>query len=369
MYKKIPFMDLSDCYEDIYDEVVNKIKSLIDNTRFIGGEEIKKFENEYAEFSQTKYAVGCSNGTDALMLAMKALGIGEGDTVLTVPHTFISSAEVVTEVGANVEFVDIEEDYYTMDPNKLEKYLKQNNDKNIKAIIVVHLYGQMANMEKIKKIADKHNLKIIEDSAQAHGSELNGKRPGYYGDIATFSFYPGKNLGAFGDGGAIVTNNFEYYKKAKMYSNHGRWKEKYEHEIEGGNYRLDTIQAGILRIKLKYLEKWNNLRKEKADLYKKYLKNKNIILPKVRKGADPVYHLFVIRTNKRDEVQKKLKEKGISTGIHYPIPLHLQPAYNYKNLKKGDFPVSEKVADEVLSLPFWPEIKEGQIVMIGNLIK
>jgi dTDP-4-amino-4,6-dideoxygalactose transaminase len=362
-------MELSDSYDLIYDEVMEKIKKLIDNTRFIGGEEVTKFEEELEDFCNVKSAVACGNGTDAIMIALKALGVGPGDTVITVPHTFIATAEAVTAVGAEVDFVDIDEKTYTMSPEKLEKYIEKNKaDKNIKAIIPVHLYGQMADMPKLMKIAAKYNLKVIEDSAQAHGAQIDGKGPGEYGDFATFSFYPGKNLGAFGDAGAIITNNDELARKAKMLSNHGRYNEKYTHQIEGYNSRMDSIQAAVLRIKLKYLDQWTDMRIKNAEKYDELLKDKDIITPFVRNNTKHVYHLYVVRVNNRGELKRKLKYNNISAGIHYPIPLHLQPAYDYLDYKKGDFAVTEKVSNEILSLPMWPEISIGNIDKISKYL-
>jgi len=366
----IPFMELSDSYDLIYDEVMEKINKLIDNTRFIGGEEIKKFEEEFADYCNVNNAVACGNGTDAIMIALKALGIGPEDTVITVPHTFIATAEAVTAVGAKVDFVDINEKTYTMSSEKLEEYIERNkDDKNIKAIIPVHLYGQMADMPTIMKIADKYDLKVIEDSAQAHGAQIKGKGPGEYGDFATFSFYPGKNLGAFGDAGALVTNNDELAKKAKMLSNHGRYNEKYTHQIEGYNSRMDSIQAAVLRVKLKHLDQWTNMRIKNAEKYDELLKDKNIITPFVKDDSKHVYHLYVVRVNDRDELKRKLKTNNISTGIHYPIPLHLQPAYYYLDYENGDFPVSEIVSEEILSLPMWPELHIDELTNIcTNLV-
>lgn len=366
----IPFMNLKDCYEDIYDEIMEKIKSLINNTQFIGGEEVALFEKEYAEYSRCKYAVGCSNGTDAIEVGLKTLNIGKGDAVLVPANSFIATAEAVTNVGAEVIFIDVEDDYYTINPVKVREYLLNSDKKNIKGIISVHLYGQMANMPEIMEIAKEYKLKVLEDSAQAHGSELNGKRPGEYGDIATFSFYPGKNLGAFGDAGALVTNNKDLYEKSKMIINHGRNAgEKYSHEIVGGNKRIDTLQAAILRIKLRYIEEWTEIRKEKVQYYLDTLSSKeSITLPKIRKNSSPVWHLLVIRNKNRDTLQRQLKEKGISTGIHYPIPLHLQPAYKFLGYKYGEFKITEKHAKEILSLPLWPEIKEEQIDFICSQI-
>jgi dTDP-4-amino-4,6-dideoxygalactose transaminase len=360
-------MELSDSYDLIYDEVMEKIKKLIDNTRFIGGEEIVKFEEEFSDYCNVKNAVACGNGTDAIMIALKALGIGPGDTVITVPHTFIATAESVTAVGAEVDFVDIDEKTYTMSTEKLEEYIENNKEKkNIKAIIPVHLYGQMADMPAIMKIAEKYDLKVIEDSAQAHGAQTDGKGPGEYGDFATFSFYPGKNLGAFGDAGAIVTNDDQLAKQAKMLSNHGRYNEKYTHQIEGYNSRMDSIQAAVLRIKLKYLDQWTDMRIKSAGEYDELLKDKDIEAPFIRSNSKHVYHLYVVRVNNRDEIKSKLKDNNISAGIHYPIPLHLQPAYDYLGYGEGDFPVTELVSKEILSLPMWPEIEKNQI---ENVIK
>ncbi|AZO96653.1 DegT/DnrJ/EryC1/StrS family aminotransferase [Halocella sp. SP3-1] len=361
----IPLMDLSGCYSQVYDEIMEKTKHVINNTQFILGEEVDRFEEEFAKYCNVNYIVSCGNSTDALIFSLKALGIGPGDIVITVPHTFIATAEAITAVGAKVDFIDIEESTYTMDPQKLKEYLeRQDNTENIKAIIPVHLYGQMADMERLVEIAKQYNLKVIEDAAQAHGAELNGKRSGEYGDVATFSFYPGKNLGAFGDAGAAVTNNLQLAEKIRMLSNHGRL-EKYVHQIEGYNSRLDNIQAAVLRVKLKYLEEWTDNRIKKAQYYTKLLSNNdNLVTPMIRKGARHVYHLYVIRINNRDKVRKKLSRKGINTGIHYPVPLHLQPAYKYLGYKEGDFPISEKVSNEIISLPMWPEIDKKSIKLI-----
>ena len=369
--KKIPLMNLKDCFKDIYPEVMEKIEYLIQNTQFIGGEEVSLFEKEYAEFCKTEYAVGCSNGTSALDIALQVLEIGKGDKVLVPVNTFIATAEAVVNCGAEVVFVDVDK-YFTIDIEKAAEYLESDKGRRVKAILPVHLYGQMADMPEIMKIAGKYNLKVIEDSAQAHGSLINGKGPGVYGDVASFSFYPGKNLGAFGDAGAVVMNDKTLYEKAKMIVNHGRRPDaKYEHEMIGGdNKRLDTIQAAVLRIKLRYLEKWNNIRKEKVRYYLEKLNNiTEITLPEVRKNSDPVWHQLVIKVKKRDDVIRILKERGITTGIHYPIPLHLQPAFDFMGYKKGDFPVSERDASNILSLPLWPEIPEEDIDYICREIK
>ncbi|WP_134704968.1 DegT/DnrJ/EryC1/StrS aminotransferase family protein [Ammoniphilus sp. YIM 78166] len=361
---KIPFMDLSGCYKEIYDEVLEKIKWMIDHTEFIGGEEVRRFEEEFAQFCRVRYAIGCGNGTDALFLALKAMGIGKGDIVLTVPNTFIATAEAITAAGAQVDFIDIEEDTYTMSPQKLRDYLARCNHPNlIKAIIPVHLYGQMADMDGLMKIAKEYGLKVIEDAAQAHGAAWNSKGPGEYGNAATFSFFPGKNLGAFGDAGTVVTNDPELALKIKKLSNHGRI-DKYRHELEGFNSRLDAIQAAVLRVKLKYLSSWTDRRIENAIRYNQLLKEKGVLLPTARVQAKHVYHLYVIRTKNRDRLMVELAAKGISAGIHYPVPLHLQPAYRYLGYREGDFPVAELASKEILSLPMWPEMGDERIQRI-----
>jgi dTDP-4-amino-4,6-dideoxygalactose transaminase len=366
---KIPLMNISANYSEIYDEVILKIENMIKATEFIGGKEIESFEKEYAEFCHTKYSVGAANGTDAIIIALKALGIGYGDTVLVPVNTFIATAEAVTAVGANVRFIDVEDEYYTIDPVKIEEYINVNLNEKIKAVIPVHLYGQMADMPTIMELAKKYKFFVIEDSAQAQGAELNSKRPAEYGDIATFSFYPGKNLGAFGDAGGMATNNENLYLKMKKLVNHGRINSKYEHELEGYNMRLDSMQAGILRIKLRHLEKWNNLRRENAKIYFDLLKSHSDILPKIRNNSNNVWYVFTVRVKNRDEIAKKLNEKGISTGIYYPIPLHLQPAYKHLGYKFGDFPTAEKHAEEVLSFPMFPELTKEQICFVVDNLK
>jgi dTDP-4-amino-4,6-dideoxygalactose transaminase len=361
---KVPLMDLTGCNNQIYDEVVEKIKYLIDNTIFIGGEEVSKFEEEFARFCRVNYAVGCGNGTDAIVLALKALGIGPGDTVVTVPNTFIATAEAISLVGARIAFVDVDEATYTMNPQKLKEYLmREKKSSNVKAVIPVHLYGQMADMVEIMKLANEYELKVIEDAAQAHGAELYGKRPGEYGDVAAFSFYPGKNLGAFGDAGAVVTNDPKLAEKIKMFRNHGRV-EKYLHEFEGYNSRLDSIQAAVLRIKLKYLECWNEQRIENARYYNQLLSQLPVKIPVVAPGARHVYYVYTIRVNDRDQIKQELLKRGVETGIYYPIPLHLQPAYKYLNYREGMFPITERVSREILSLPLWPELKKAKIELI-----
>jgi len=362
----IPLVDLKAQYNSIKTEIDNAIQRVLDNTSFIMGDELKKFEEEFALFCNTKYAIGVANGSDALILALRACGIGEDDEVITVPHTFISTAEAISNVGGKVVFVDIDPKTYTIDVSTIEEKIT----KKTKAIIPVHLYGQPADMRPIMELAKKYNLKIIEDAAQAHGAEYKDKKVGSIGDVACFSFYPGKNLGAYGDAGMITTNNEEISKKLKLLRNHGRITKKYEHEIEGYSSRLDNLQAAILRVKLRHLNKWNNMRRENAKKYNELLSNiDGIITPYEADYAKHVYHLYVIRTENQDKLREELKSEGIATGIHYPIPLHLQPAYNYLGYKRGDFPVTEKASQEILSLPMYAELGDEQIEEIIELVK
>lgn len=348
----ILLVDLKAQYNSIKKEINRAIFDVIKKTDFILGEEVKKFEEEFARFCNVKYAIAVGNGTDALYLTLRALGIGRGDEVITQPNTFIATAEAITLNGARPVFVDVERDTLSINPKLIEKAIT----KNTKAIIPVHLYGLPAPMVPIKNIAKKYSLKVIEDACQAHGAEYRGKKVGGLGDAGCFSFFPAKNLGAYGDGGMVVTNNKKLAEKVEILRNHGRFT-KYEHKIEGINSRLDELQAAILRVKLKYLDKWNKLRQRNARIYNNLFKDiREVIIPKIPKGAKSVYYVYLIRVKNRDELQKKLKQKGISTGIYYPISLHLQPAYKYLGYKKGDFPETEKAAEEILALPMYPEL-------------
>ena len=362
---KVNFLDLKVQYLSIHNEIDKQIDDIIKNTAFIGGKIKTQFENNFASFCNTKHCIGVGNGTDALVIILKAMEIGYGDEVITVANSFIATSEAITSAGAKVVFVDCHPDYYTIDVEKIEEKI---TDKT-KAIIPVHLYGQPANMPEIMKIAKKHNLKVIEDAAQAHGSQINNMTIGSIGDAASFSFYPGKNLGAYGDGGAIVTNNSSLAKKIRMWANHGRI-DKYNHEFEGFNSRLDGIQAAILNVKLNYLESWSQKRRDVAKLYNEKLSGINeIVIPKVLKGTLPVYHLYVLRTKHREELQKYLSEKNISSGIHYPIALPYLKAYSYLGHKKDDFSISYAYQSELLSLPIYPEINEDQISYICKTVK
>lgn len=372
----IPLVDLKAQYESIKDEIDSAISEVISKCAFVGGIYVQSFEKAFAEFCSVKHCIGVGNGTDALFIALKALGIGPGDEVIAPANSFIATSEAVTLTGARVVFVDIDPKTYNMDPNKLEEYLKFRNPQSAirngqpKAVVPVHLYGQPADMDPILALAQKYNLKVIEDAAQAHGAEYKGRKIGSIGDIGCFSFYPGKNLGAYGDGGAIVTNDDELALKVRMFANHGRI-EKYDHEVEGVNSRLDGLQAAILNIKLRHLPEWTEKRRENAYLYNEYLKGTELITPHEVNGVKAVYHLYVVRVEKgiRKRLQKHLSSQGISTGIHYPIALPNLKAYSYMNQGGNGFPEATKASQEILSLPMYPELGESQIHHIMHTIK
>ena len=362
---KIPFCNLKTQYLSIKDEIDNAIHSVINETAFVRGKYVTEFERAYAEKYGVTHCISCANGTDAIYITLKALGIGQGDEVITTAHSWISTSETITQAGAKVVFVDIEPDYYTIDVSKIEEKI---NEKT-KAIIPVHLYGQPAEMDKIKDICDKYKLYLIEDCAQAHFAEYKGKKVGTIGNAGTFSFYPGKNLGAYGDAGAVITNDDELAEKVRMIANHGSLK-KHEHEMEGINSRMDGIQAGVLSVKLKYINEWTKKRLENALLYNYLLKDvEGITAPEIRNNSTHVFHLYVIRTNKRDELQKYLKENGITTGIHYPKALPFLKAYDHFDYNTKDFPIAYQYQNEILSLPMFPEMTEKMIADVSNKIK
>jgi dTDP-4-amino-4,6-dideoxygalactose transaminase len=359
----IPFVDLKTQYNSIRAEIDSAIQRVIDNSAFIGGNEVKKFEEEFTEFCQSAGCVAVANGTDALYLTLRALGIKPGDEVITVANTFIATAEAITSNGAIPVFIDIKDDTLLMDVDKLEKAISPRT----KAILAVHLYGQPCNMEAIAKIGNQYNLKIVEDAAQAHGAFWNGQAPGALSDAACFSFYPGKNLGAYGDGGAVVSKEIGLLENIKMLANHGRL-EKYTHQFPGVNSRLDGIQAAVLRVKLKHLAGWNLAREQNAKRYLANLAYSQLTLPFVDPKARSAWHLFVIRASNRELMQRKLKTAGIESGIHYPVPLHLQPAYSFLQYTKGQLPITEVSSAEVLSLPLFPELKNSDIDYICSTI-
>ncbi|MDH7517799.1 MAG: DegT/DnrJ/EryC1/StrS family aminotransferase [Candidatus Thermoplasmatota archaeon] len=351
---KIPLVDLKANYLSIKTEIDNAIKEVIGDTSFIMGKYLKNFEDNFAAFCKAKHMVGCASGTAAVHLSLLCANLKRGDEVITVPNTFIATTECISYVGGKIKFVDVKPDTCLIDIDKLEKAITRKT----KAVIVVHLYGQMPDMQRIREIADDHGLFLIEDAAQAHAAEWNGHQPGFYGDVAAYSFFPAKNLGCYGDGGGVVTNNDELGEKLRLLVNHGR-STKYEHLIEGYNYRLDSLQAAILNAKLPHLQKWTDLRRTHAKYYDKNLPNE-IVRPVEARGAKHVYYMYEIRVKHRDELMQYLKEKGIDCGVHYPIPLHLQPAYKKLGIKRGSYPVSEQLAGEILSIPIYPELSEEQ---------
>jgi len=361
---KIPFVDLKAQYLSIESEIDQAIKRVILDSAFIKGKYVLRFEKEFAEYCGTGFCIGVGNGTDALVIAMKALGIGKGDEVITAANSFIATSEAITTAGANVKFVDCDPVTYNIDVSKIEEKVTEKT----RAIIPVHLYGQPADMDEINRIAEKHNLYVIEDAAQAHGAEYRGKKVGSLGHIGCFSFYPGKNLGAYGDAGAIVTNDHDLTDRCRMLANHGRL-EKYSHVIEGQNSRLDGMQAAILSVKLKHLDSWSMERNRVADYYSKSLPDEVLKLPEKMEDATHVYHLFVVQVEKRDELIKFLSDKGISTGIHYPIPLPFQKAYAHLGHRPSDFPVSERLSHSILSLPVFAELTEEQMGCVVSGIR
>lgn len=352
--KKIPFADLNILHSELKEEIMNKVNEVYDKGWFIGGENVKTFEEDFAKYCNRKYCISCGNGLEALELSLLGNNIGEGDEVIVCSHTFIASALAISKTGATPVFVDPEMDYYLINPDKIEEKI---TDKT-KAIIAVQLYGQSCDMDKINEIAKKHNLIVLEDAAQAHGAKYKGNIVGSLGDVAAFSFYPGKNLGALGDGGAVVTDNEEVADKVRKLSNYGA-SVKYHHEVKGTNSRLDELQAAILDVKLKKLDLMNAYRNKVANKYLNEINNENIILPKVSDTNEHVWHLFVVRSNDREDLMNYLSDNGIDVGIHYPIPIHKQKAYSeYNDLS---YPNAEELASTVLSLPMYYGMEEENI--------
>lgn len=361
----IPFLNLKIQYKEIEKEVVPMVIEAMANGAFVGGPQVAGFETEFAAFCDSKFCIGVNSGTDALRFALMAAGVGADDEVITVPNTFIATTEAVSQVGATLVFVDVLRDTSNMDPSLIEAKI---TDKT-KAILPVHLYGQPADMDEIMQIAEKHNIMVIEDACQAHGALYKGKKAGSMGVAGCFSFYPGKNLGAYGEGGAVVTQDPEIDKKIRMIRDHGQ-EQKYYHAMEGYNGRLDAIQAGVLRIKLKRLAAWNESRWQNVQYYNELLSCINgVTIPVEADFAKAVYHLYVILVDDRDGLQKFLGEKGIGTGLHYPVPLHLQKAYAQMGYKEGSFPVSENLAKRLLSLPMFPELTREEIKYVCDSIK
>lgn len=360
----IPFLNLKAQHQALKSEILAAVSEVLDSTAFAGGPYVAKFEEEFAAYCHTKYSVAVGNGTDALWFALLALGIGAGDEVITVPNTFIATAEAISYCGAKPVFVDVDEETYTIDPRLLERAITPRT----KAIIPVHLYGQMADMDPIMEIARQHGLYVIEDACQAHGAEYKGRRAGSIGDIGCFSFYPGKNLGACGEGGASVTNNLELKNKMAMFRDHGQAK-KYYHSVVGWNGRMDGIQGAILSIKLKHLNVWTDARRAHASAYTAAFKNVHGVLsPKEAALRKHVYHLYVLRVRNRDRILKELADQGVNCAIHYPVPLHLQDAYASLGVSRGSLPVAERCAEEIISLPMFPELTSGDIQTVVSAV-
>ncbi len=360
---KIPVFDLKRQYEGLKTELDSAFTTVFESGIFILGENVRLFEEEFANYLGAGFAVGVGSGTEALHLSLKAFDIGSGDEVITVPNTAVPTISAISFAGARPVLVDITPDTYTIDTKKIEKKITNKT----KAILPVHMYGHPSEMEQIMKLAEAYNLRVIEDACQSHGTQYNGKNAGTIGDMGCFSFYPTKNLGAYGDGGIVVTNSEELYNKLIMLRNYGEVS-KFTSKIEGFNSRLDEIQAAVLRVKLKHLDTWTNRRREIATLYLQLLYNSNVQLPCERQWAKHVYHLFVIRTNKRDALKGYLQERGVGTQIHYPIPIHMQEAYKKFGYKAGEFPISERNAGEILSLPIYPELTKEEIETVAGLI-
>lgn len=384
--QSIPFLDLVTPHVQLKNELMAVLSSAIDKAGYVGGPMVKNFEEEFARFCEVKHCIAVNSGTDALRFAYIAGGIKPGDEVITVPNTFIATTESISQAGAHIIFVDIDEKTYNLDSAKLQAFLgtsckkdagsgKTINKKTgrpVTAIVPVHLYGQMADMDAILEIAAQWNLMVFEDACQAHGAEYNSKKlnkwckAGSLGRATAFSFYPGKNLGALGEGGAITTNDDEIARICRQLRDHGQ-AQKYYHDMEGYNGRLDAIQCGFLSVKLKHLPEWTEARRKNAKRYNELLKTvANVVAPFEPKWSKAVYHLYIVRVKNREAVQKKLGEKGINTGLHYPVPLHLQKAYGHLGYKANDFPVTEKVATEILSLPMFPGLTEEQMCFVAN---
>ena len=350
-------------YLSYRDDINSAIQSVLDSGWYVLGEEVTRFEKEFAQFNTVSHAMGVGSGTEALHIALRALDIGQGDEVITTAHTAVATASAIDLAGAKPIFVDIEPDFFTIDPNLIEKAIT----KRTKAIIPVHIYGQPSDMDAIMEIANKNNLKVIEDCAQAHGANYKGSRVGSIGDVGCFSFYPTKNLGAIGDGGALVTNDDQLVGKIKLLREYG-WEERYISSKEGWNSRLDELQAAILHVKLKHLDEDNALRNKHAKIYFDLLKFLPLDLPKTRLKCSHVFHLFVLETKQRDGLKEYLQKNGVNTTIHYPVPVHKQN-YFQKMCSEKSLPVTEEVAKNILSLPMYPELGEKEINKVSNILK
>jgi len=348
----IPFLDLKAGYLELREEIDEAIRESLESGWYIGGESVERFEREFAEYTGTAHCISTGNGLDALHLGLKALGVGPGDEVIVPSHTFIATWLAVTHAGATIVPVEPDEKTYTIDPARIEEAITAKT----KVIIPVHLYGHPADLDPIIEIAKRHGIKVLEDAAQAHGARYKGRRIGSHGYLVAWSFYPGKNLGAFGDAGGITTNQPELAETIKKLRNYGSI-QKYHHEVVGYNSRIDPLQAAVLTVKLKHLDEWNERRKKIATLYSESLSDTSLRLPEVAQWADPVWHLYVIRSKEREKLQEKLKQSGVGTMIHYPVPPHLQKAFAGEIWSRGSFPIAETISEEVLSLPIGPHLQ------------
>lgn len=379
--ENIPFVDLATLHSELEADLVPIFQNVLRTAGFIGGPLVQEFERDFAQYCSTHYCVGVGSGTDALLLALIAAGVKPGDVAVTVPNTFIATAEAISQAGAQPDFVDVDERTFNIDPRKLQQYVEtectvgqsdghlihRKTGRPVTAVVPVHLYGQPANMDPILELASRYNLLVIEDACQAHGAEYfsykesQWKKAGSMGRAAAFSFYPGKNLGACGEAGAVTTNDKRVAEIVRKLRDHGQG-QKYYHEMEGYNGRLDAIQAGILQAKLRLLNEWNQKRRENAACYQELFQSVSdrVVVPHEPSWARAVYHLYVIQTANRDDLRKYLDRAGIATGIHYPIPLHLQKAYRHLGYKRGDFPVTEQAASDILSLPMYPQLQHDQ---------
>jgi dTDP-4-amino-4,6-dideoxygalactose transaminase len=360
----IPFVDLKAQYQSIKEEVNGAIQGVLDSCQFTLGSEVVAFEKEFADYSGSVHGMGVNTGTSALHLALLAAGVGHGDEVITVPFTFVATVSAIDYTGAKAVFVDIDPVTFTIDPKQVEAAITPRT----KAIIPVHLYGQCADMDPIMAVARKHGLVVIEDACQAHGAEYKGKRAGSIGDMGCFSFYPGKNLGAAGEGGMVVTANAEFARTIRMLRDWGAEK-KYHHVLKGYNFRLEGIQGAVLRVKLRHLEKWTEARRAAAKRYDHLLAGSGVGLPRQMDYARHVYHIYAVRTTERAAMQEALNAQGVQTGIHYPFPVHLLPAFADLGYTAGQFPHSERAANEVLSLPMFPELTEEQSVVVSRAVR
>jgi dTDP-4-amino-4,6-dideoxygalactose transaminase len=386
--KGIPFVDLVTPHLELEEELMEVIRGVIRTAGFIGGPVVEKFEKDFAQYSGAKHCVAVSSGTDALRFALMAAGVGRGDIVLTVANTFAATVEAILQAGATPHFVDIDPDTYNLSPASLREYLENECERSdetgstvhratglaVKAIMPVHLYGQMADMDALTSIGEEYGLLVFEDACQAHGAEYFSakkgvwQRAGSIGTAAAFSFYPGKNLGACGEAGAVTTNDATLAQTMRMIRDHGQSK-KYHHAVEGYNGRLDALQAAILNVKMKYLDEWTRQRQRAAEEYASLFQHADEIeAPVEPTWSRGVYHLYVVRAPKREELQKHLTEKNIGTGLHYPIPLHLQPAYAHLGFEQGDLPITEKAAGEILSLPMYPQLRAEQQEYVAHAI-